>query len=57
LSGFPHTLRPVLTSAHIAGVPVEETFLSLAPVAAASCGFVLVRLRRILWSGTGTVEL
>jgi len=38
-------------------MPVEETFLSLAPVATVLCGFVLVRLRRILWTGTGTVEL
>jgi len=54
LSGYPHTLRQVPTPAHIAGVPVEETVLSLAPVATALCGFVVVRLRRILW--TGTVE-
>ena len=38
-----------------AGVPVEETVLSLAPVVTVLGGFVLVRLRRMLW--TGTVEL
>jgi len=45
----------VPTPAHIAGVPVEETVLSLAPVVTVLGGFVLVRLRRMLW--TGTVEL
>jgi hypothetical protein len=37
--------------AHIAGVPVEETALSLAPVATVLCGAALVRLRQRLRRG------
>lgn len=33
--------------AHIAGVPVEETALNLAPVAVATAGLAGARLRRI----------
>jgi len=33
--------------AHIAGVPIEETALSLAPVAAATGGLAGIKLRRL----------
>jgi predicted alpha/beta-hydrolase family hydrolase len=33
--------------AHIAGIPVEETALSLAPVALAAAGLAGARLRRL----------
>ncbi len=31
--------------AHIAGVPIEETALSLGPAIAAACGIAMLRLR------------
>jgi len=34
--------------AHIAGIPVEETALSLAPVALAAAGLASARLRRLV---------
>jgi len=34
--------------AHIAGIPVEETTLSLAPVALAAAGLASARLRRLV---------
>ncbi len=34
--------------AHIAGAPVEETALSLAPVALAAAGLASARLRRLV---------
>jgi predicted alpha/beta-hydrolase family hydrolase len=33
--------------AHIAGIPVEETALSFAPVAFAAAGLASIRLRRL----------
>lgn len=33
--------------AHIAGIPVEETAMSLAPVAFVAAGIASVRLRRL----------
>jgi predicted alpha/beta-hydrolase family hydrolase len=33
--------------AHVAGAPVEETVLSLTPVAFAAAGLAAVRLRRL----------
>ncbi len=34
--------------AHIAGIPVEETALSLAPVAFVAAGLTSARLRRLI---------
>lgn len=34
--------------AHIAGIPVEETVLSVAPVALATVGLASLRLRRLV---------
>jgi predicted alpha/beta-hydrolase family hydrolase len=34
--------------AHIAGAPVEETALSLAPMAFAAAGLLAARLRRLV---------
>ena len=34
--------------AHIAGIPVEETALSLAPVGLLAAGLATARLRRLL---------
>lgn len=38
-------IEAVLSLAHIAGVPVEETALTIAPVGAALAGAALLRLR------------
>lgn len=45
----------VLSLAHIAGVPVEETALTIAPVATLLGAAAMVRLRDRLSQGSGRI--